>query len=828
MADLAYALRLLVKAPGFTAVAVLVIGIGIGANTAIFTILNELVLRPRSGQADALVGVYSHDSTRPDSYRMFSYPNYVDIRDRGDLFDGLLAQTLTMVGVPEGEGTRRVLAAVISSNYFDTVGVRLAAGRPFTIDEERPGAAPVAIVTYARWVREGRDPAFLGRSIRLNAEDYTVIGVAPEGFTGTMAFLSADVYLPLGRFDSVVGDRFKNNGRGLNDRSNAGLGLAGRVKAGLSEADVAARLAALSRQLAADYPAENANQELTVSPLPRVGAGSTPQTNAPLAALTSFLLGLSGTVLIIASLNIANMLLARATARRREVALRLALGASRSRVIRQLLTESVLLAALGAGVGLLLSIWATRALAASVGAAVPFTLTLRTTPDLAILAATAVFAAISAIAFGLWPALRLSRRNLVGDLSGRDGGAPDTSRLFGSRNLMVVGQVALSLALLTAGGIFARTTLHASTTRPGYAYDPLLLASVDTTLAGFDDARRRMAYAGILERLRALPGVERATLASTVPFGDSIESGTFEAVGAAGRQPVRARAYRIIGAEYFATLGLRMIAGREFTRAEEESADAPRVAIVDDAFARQLFPGQDPIGQTIRAARAGGPAGADPPMVIVGLAPPLREEMLDAAPVAHVYVPFGRQERAAMHAIVRMAPGRDPATGLTAVRSDIRAVAPELPVLALTTLQAFHDNSLELWALGLAAQLFSAPAAMALIIAAIGVYGVKSYVVSQRTRELGIRMALGARPRDVLALVLRDGAWLAGAGIALGVPIAVGVSFVLQSVFVDVGGFDAVVLGASTAVLGVAAAVATFLPARRATRVQPITALRAE
>jgi predicted permease len=829
MADLASALRLLRKTPGFTLIAVFVVGIGIGANTAVFTMVNELVLRPRSGRADALVGVYSHDRTRPDSYRMFSYPNYVDVRERSDLFEGLLAQTFTMVGTPDGDGTRQMLAAVVSANYFDTIGVRLAAGRPFTADEDRPGARPVAIVTHARWMREGGDPALLGRTIRLNGEDYRVVGVTPEGFTGTMALLSADVYLPLGRFDSVVSDRFKNNGRGLGDRANEGLVLAGLVRDGLTDDVVAARLDVLSRQLAAEHPAENANQLLTASPLPRLGGGPTPQTNAPLTALTSLLLGLSGVVLVIACLNVANMLLARATARRREVALRLALGAGRARVIRQLLTESLLLSALGAGVGLLLSLWTTRALAASIGSALPFTLSFRTTPDAAILAATAGLAAISAVAFGLWPALRLSRRDLVADLSGRDGGAPATARRFSARNVMAIGQVALSLALLTAGGIFARTAQQAASTTPGYDYDRLLLASVDTTLARLDDGRRRATYAGILDRLRTTPGVERVTMASTLPFGDSIDSATLEAVGDGGRAPVRARAYRIVGADYFATLGLRMVRGREFTRAEELSAEAPRVAIVDEAFARQLFDGRDPIGQLIRVARSNdSSSGPGEPMEIVGVAAPLREELLDRAPVPHVYVPFGREGRAGMHVLVRLTPGRDAAAALEDVRVALRSVEPDLPVLALATLQGFHDRSSELWALRLGARVFSGLAVVALVIAAIGVYGVKSYVVAQRTREIGIRMALGARPRDVLRLVLREGVLLTGAGVAIGVPLAALVAGALRSVFVDVGGFDGVVVGVSTAILVVAATVAAAVPARRATRVQPVIALRTE
>jgi len=828
--DLAYALRMLARAPGFTALAVLVVGIGIGANSAIFTLVNELALRPRSGNADALVGVYSHDRSTPDSYRPFSYPNYVDVRDRSDLFDGLLAQTFTMVGTPEGDGTRRSLAAVVSSNYFDTIGVRLAAGRTFTPDEERPGAPAVAIVTHGHWVREGRDPSFIGRTIRLNAEDYTVVGVAPEGFTGTMALLSADVYLPIGRYDSVVNDRFKNNGRGFTDRSNAGLVLAGRLKDGLSDEVVSARLDALSRQLAEEYPAENSNQAITVSPLARLGAGPSPQTNAPLTALTALLMGLAGTVLVIACLNIANMLLARATTRRRELALRLALGAGRARVVRQLLTESLVLAAAGGTLGLLLSFWTTRALATSMASGLPFTLTLRTTPDMAVLTVTAAFAAISAVAFGLWPALRLSRRDLVGDLKGRDADADGTPRRFGARNLMVVGQVALSLALLTAGGIFARTALDAASSTPGYTYDRLLLASLDTTLGRFDDDRRRSAYRDILEGLRATPGVERASLASTVSFGDSVDSRLLEAVGDSGRGPVRARSFRTVGADYFATLGLQMVRGREFTRTEEESPSAPRVAIVDEAFAREMFGSGDPIGQLIRVAPSPGDATSrsGEPMQIVGLAAPLREELLDRAPVPHVYVPFGRETRAGMYAIVRVAPGRNAADALDDVRLAIRSVEPDLPVLALSTLRAFHDRSTELWALRLGSRVFAGLALLALVIAAIGVYGVKSYLVSQRTREIGIRMALGARPGDVLRLVLRDGVLLTGVGVAIGVPLAALVSVALTSVFVDIGGFDGVVVGASTAILAAAAIAAAAVPARRAARVQPLVALRGD
>jgi len=827
-ADLSYAIRTFLKTPGFTAIAVLVLGLGIGANTAIFTLVNELLLRPLSGRASELVGVYRHDRVVPDSYQPFSYPMYLDVRDRSDLFDAVMAHTFTMVGTPAGEGMRRTLAAVVSSNYFDTLGVRLAAGRPFSIDEERPGARiPVAIATYARWMQEGRDPAFIGKPIRINAIDFNIIGVAPEGFTGTMALVSAEVYLPLGMFDTVVTDRFKNNGRGLGDRSNASVVIVGRVKPGMTDAVVSGRLDALSRQLEAAYPAEHKNLSLTASPLPRMSGGPRPQDNSPLVAFTALLLGLSGIVLVIACLNIANMLLARGSSRRKELALRLALGAGRARVVRQLLTESVLLAGAGAALGLILSMWTTRVLAASIAGALPFTVTFSSRPDALVLLATVGFAAVSTIAFGLGPALRLSRRDLVADLRDRTGEGASTGRRFGARNLLVVGQVALSLAMLTSGGIFARTALEAGMNNPGFNYDRLFVARLENALAGFDETRGRTVFGAVLDRLRSMPGVEAATFTSSMPFSDSVEGAMFEVVGDSTRQPVRARANRVIGADYFQALGLRMIRGREFTRAEESSVSAPRIAIVDEKFAAELFAGQDPIGQMIRAASDDSSARGEP-MEIVGVAPPLREELLDRGPVPHVFVPSGRNYRAAMFAIVRMKAADDPFATLEAIRQTIRSTDAGLPVVSLSTMAAFHSGSLELWALRAGGWLFTVLGFLALLLAGVGVYGVRSYVVSQRTREIGIRMALGASARDVLGLILRDGFRLTAVGIAIGVPLAMLVSLAFTQVFVDIGGLDAGVMAVATVVLVVAATIASGVPARRATKVQPLAALRAE
>lgn len=828
--DLHYGVRTFIKTPGFSLVAVVVMAMGIGANTAIFSIVNEMLFRPLSGQADELVGVYSHDRTVPDSHRAFSYPNYADIRANADVFDQLMAHTFAMVGTPAGDTTRRVFADVVSSNYFDTLGVRLAAGRPFSADEERPGARiPVVIVSYGWWKKENLDPAFIGKTIRLNAKDFTVIGVTPEGFTGTMALASGELYLPLGMFDEVVNDIFKNRRTGLGDRAHAALVLAGRLKPGVDQAAATARLDALSRQLEAAYPAENKNQQLTIHRLPRMSTSTSPQTDTGLNALAALLLGLSGIVLIIACLNVANMLLARGGARRKELALRLALGAHRMRVVRQLLTESLLLALCGAALGLAFSYWATRTLAASLASAMPLPITFNTSPDAAVLIATMAFAALATIASGLGPALKLSRRDLVTDLKelGTEGGV---GRRFGPRNLMVIGQVALSLALLTAGGIFAQTAITASRANPGYSYDRLLLASIDGSLAGFDETRGRAVYRTLLERVRSISGVVSATIASTVPFGDMHEGELVERVGArSGEGPINVGTKRVIGAEYFATLGLTLIRGREFTRAEEESAEAPAVAIVDEAFARAVFPDEDPIGQLIRIAeRPGEPSGEErPPMQIVGVARPIREEMLEEAK-AHVYVPFGRNYRGIMHVQAKLAPGVDERAAIAALRRAIAVAEPSLPVLALSTMQGFHSRSLELWALRAGAGLFSALGGLALVLAVVGVYGIKSYVVSQRTREIGIRMALGATSNDVLTLVLRQGLFLTLAGLAIGVPLAALVSLAFTKVFVAVGGFDPAVVAVATAVLGAASMAASAIPARRATKVMPLRALRAE
>ena len=827
--DLRFGLRTFSKAPGFTAVAILVLALGVGANSAIFTVVNALILRPLSGRADELVGIFNYDRTVPDSYRAFSYPNYADIRDQAGVFDGLMAHMLGMVGVPAGDSTRRTFASVVSSNYFDTLGVALAAGRPFTPDEERPGArVPVVIVNYARWKQAGLDPNFLGSTVRINSEDVTIVGVAPEGFTGTMALLTTEMWLPLGMYDVVVNDRMRDKATGLDDRANHGLIVAGRVKRGIGDQVVQARLDAVARQLAAAYPAENKNLALSFSPLPRMATSTRPMDDGPLAALMGLFLALSGGVLLVACLNIANMLLARGTARRKEIALRLALGAGRGQLVRQMLTEGMLLSIAGAVLGLVLSYAATRALAASLLSILPLALEFDPRPDARVLFATLGFAVASTLVFGLGPALKLSRRDLVTDLKDLGQDAGGSGRRFGGRNILVAAQVALSLTLLIAGGLFARAAVTASNSNPGFEYDGLVLASIDPSLRGANELRGRQIHREALERLRALPGVDAVSASSTVPFGDFQEGERVQRVGASSAGEPPEAAYRITASDYFRSLGLRMLRGREFTREEERSPAAPRVVIIDQVLAKKIFGDEDPLGQPITIVRRMNRGREiDPePLQVVGIAPPIREAVVDPAPTEHLYVPSGRHYRGEMLLTIRASQPAAQASVLPVVRQALRGVDPDLPVLDLKTMRAFHQSSIGLWVLRAGGYMFTLLGMLALLLAVVGIYGLRSYVVAQRTREFGIRMALGADASSVRRLVLREGLQVCLVGLLAGLPLAVGVAQAMIGLLNRIGGVDPMVFSVAAAILGSAALVASYIPARRATAIAPIEALR--
>jgi predicted permease len=835
--DLRFAVRSFAKTAGFTGLAILVLAIGIGANTAMFSVINAIMFKPLSGRAGELVGVFSRDRIKPDAFRGFSYPNYIDLREQsGDVFAGLMAHMFAMVGEQAGDSTRRAFVSLVSANYFATLDVPLAAGRTFTADEERPGAqVPVVIVGYNRWRDAGFNPSFVGSQLRINALDFTVVGVAPQGFTGTMALVAPEMWLPLGMFDVVVNDMFKTRGTGLSDRTNHALVVAGRLRPGLSEARATERLDVMARRLEDAYPAENKAQTLLVNKLPRMSTSTSPQSDSGIAVGSALLMSLAAVVLLIACLNIANMLLARGAARRKEIAIRLAVGGARRRVIRQLLTEALLLSIVGAAAGLLLSFWSTGLLFGTLAPILPLTITFEPTPDMNVLMVATGLAVVATVLFGIGPALRSSRVDLVDDLKGSAASGVGVKTLrFSARNLLVVGQIALSLMLICSGGLFARAALAAAAADPGFAYDRLLLVSIDPAMAGYDTMRGRETHRAVLERLRSLPGIDAVATTSTVPFGEFHESMPVEVVGgpasaAEGRSPT----YRIIGQDYFRALGLGMVRGREFSRVEEESASAPRVAIVDEVLARRLFPDREPLGQMIRVRRGDREVGSGndgEPMEIVGIALPIRDTLLGRTPEPSLYVPAGRNYRANISLHVRLREGSAAAenAALVAVREELARLDPRLPVLDLMPMRRFHERSLELWGVRTGGNVVISLGALALLLALAGVYGVKSYVVSQRTREFGIRAAIGARPGDVLWLVLRDGMWLTAAGLGIGLPLAALVGLGLSRLLYDVSPLDPLVFVAAPIALAVTATIAAWIPARRAMRVVPVTALRTD
>jgi predicted permease len=524
------------------------------------------------------------------------------------------------------------------------------------------------------------------------------------------------------------------------------------------------------------------------------------------------------------------MMLARGAARRKEIALRLALGSGRARVIRQLLTESLLLAAAGSVAGLLVAMWGASLLVASLASALPFVVMLDATPDIRVLAATAAFCVLGTVVSGLGPAWRVTRPDVLPDLKEQPA-QERTGRRWSLRNALVVGQIALSLALLTAAGLFMRGAVKAAITDPGFPLDGGAIANIDAGMAGYDEARGRDALRGILRRVRETPGVHSASFASLVAFGDFNEHCLAQKAGtvpaAAGQRDEGSHAVKtMVGADYFDTLRLPILRGRGFSSSEEESPGGPKVAILDEPAARELFGNADPIGQAVQCARE----NVQNSYTIVGLVNGVRHDLLDRRPVPHLYFPIGQHYRGNVYMHVRMAgPGQTFETAmLGTLRQVIRAADERVPLLQLRTLRQQRDGNLMLWAMNTGARLFSLFGGVALLLAIIGVYGVKSYVVSRRTREIGIRMALGATPSNVLWLVLREGLMLTLSGVGVGLLLAWGVARLLSGMLYEVSALDPLVFAVAPVILAASAMAASFVPALRATRVLPLTALRTE
>ena len=837
--DVRFGARMFRKNPWFTCAAVTVLALGIGANTAIFSLVNAFLLKPLVIRNPAeLVGCYSRDTGKA-SYRGFSYPDYAELRENGSAFSGLLAHNLAMVGLSEGDTTRRVFADIVSANYFTTFGVPLFQGRSFTPEEERPASAiPVAIVSYSYWKKTGADPQLLGKNVSINSRIYTVVGIASEGFTGTTAMISPELYLPLGVYEMAVND-FEGVGRALAARSNHDLILVGRLRPGVSQKSADALLATAASQLARAYPEDDKDQTFMVRPLPRMGISTEPVSDSDLMIPAILLLAVAGVVLLIASLNVANMMLARGTTRGKEVAIRLALGGSRADIVRQLLVEGFLLALAGGVAGLAVAYWSTGALVRSMARLAPIDLVYSAGPDTRVLFATIGFCVLSTILFGLGPAWNLAGWNLFAGLKIGDRADFQANRrrgIFARRNVLVMGQISLSLMLLSAAGLFIRSSVQAARVEPGFRVSGEMLAEVDAGLAGYEETRGWETYRAVVDRLQAIPGVESVSLAATVPFGMISLGKTVQrssdarssAAGSANSAPEVACRYNIVSGGYFQTMGIPLQRGRAFTSADAAGAKFS-VAILDQAAAEKLWPGGDAVGKNVRLVSDGGNKSAVDAEV-VGVVANIQESVIGTQRPPHIYVPFGQayQSDTNIHLMTSAQDAHAEARLLETVRNEIRAVDPHLPVLALKTLRMHMDSSFDLWIVRTGARMFVIFGSVALLLAAIGLYGVRAYTVAMRTREIGIRMALGARASDALRMMLREGMVLFGIGAGVGLVLSLPVGKVLSSLLYRVDSFDPVVLTLAPALLAAVSFVACYIPARRAARLDPMVALRDE
>ena len=813
--DIKYGARLLLRSPGLTAVAALSLALGIGANTTIFTVVNAVLLNPLPVKdSSRLVSVFTADERNAGAFGAFapmSRPNFEDLRAKNDTMSGMicagfLALNLSGRGEPE-----QVFGEIVTGNYFDVLGAPFVLGRGFRgAEDEKPGADPTVVLAHGVWQRRfGGRPDIVGDTITVNGRAFTVIGVTGEGFRGTTTLGGPELWVPFGVYRDVTSGFLLEN---WDSRRALLFQVHGRLKDGVSVDQARSNLAAIAKGLEEQFPTDNRDRTTSVVPLSESTINPGFRENMVLAG--SLLMGIVGLVLLIACGNVANLLLARATARRQEIAVRLSLGAGRGRLIRQLLTESVLLAALGGLGGILVAVWARNALWAF---RPPFLQenALDLQFDSAVIVFTVVVSMATGILFGLAPALQSSRPDLVTELKERTS-VPSGAQWYSLRNLLVVGQVGLSFIALASAGLFLRSLGNAQQIDPGFDANRLMILGVSPGTNGYDEPRGRELYRRIIEHASAVAGVESVTIATAVPL---FNGGFARTVFKDGQDTSNPRAGRLtqlnqVTPGYFRTLGLQIVRGREITDADRPGA--PLVAVINETMAKQYWENEDPIGKQFRFF--GDPA----PRQVIGIVKDSKYNFLGENPTPYLYTSLEQTYSPA--ATVHVRASGDPAAIMNTVRRELQQLEPSMPLLNVTTVRDVFDQAL--WAPRMGATLLGIFALLALLLASIGLYGVMAYTVTQRTRELGIRLALGARQQDVRNMVVRQGLMLAAAGVVIGLGIAFALARLVTNLLYGISGTDSVTFAVIPAVLLAVAALATYIPAWRASRVDPVVALR--
>ena len=808
IADIRYSVRSLLKNPGLTLAAVLSLGLGIGANTTIFTWVQAVLFRPIPVAADPGSLRIAAMENREGQSRSWSYPNFTDFRDRVTTMD-VVAQDDQTYSIAVDRTAEGAWGALVSGNYFEVMGVRAAAGRLFTAqDDVTPGGHPVAVISYSYWQRRfSGDAGVVGKQVTINNAPITIIGVAPEGFIGSFLGVSSAAWVPMAMQKEMMG------GDRMNQRGNGWFQSIVRLRPGVSQAQAQSEAASIMAQLAQEYKDSNDGRRLRIVQTWEAPFGAA-TVLAPILAVLSTLVAL---VLVIACANVANLLLSKAVSRRREVAVRLSLGASRMRLVRQLLTESMLLALVAGIGGIAMAYWTMDVIMAFVPPVdMPIDLGLRM--DGTTLLFALVVSTITGLVFGLAPALQASSSQTINALKeeGRAGsGGRTTGRL---RNALVIAQVAVCLILLVGATLFLRSFVAAQSLSPGFETDHVVTASVDMFASGYTGERHREFQRRALEAVEAVPGVRSVAFGTRVPLGFGGNSST--GIGVEGYTPRENEeiviSYTTVGPKYFETMGIPVREGREY--AESDSTNAQGVIVINEAMARRYWPTGGALGGQIRL---GGKTLAQ----VIGVVADSKYTSINERPLPQLFFPLARGEASTLRMFVRT--NGDPGPMVAEVRNAIRGLDATLPVYDARTLS--EHMQVAVFAQKMAANLLGAMGVLALLLAAIGLYGVMAYAVSQRTQELGIRLALGASPGSLLSMIVGQGMKLTAIGLTIGLVVALGAFGsigAVRTLLPGISPLDPLTFVVVPTVLASIALLASWIPGRRAGKVDPLVALR--
>ncbi|HKV37727.1 MAG TPA: ABC transporter permease [Blastocatellia bacterium] len=804
--DVRYAVRMLARNPGFTLIAIATLALGISVNTTVFTWVKGIVLKPLPGvqHSDRLVTLHGTMTGAGSRLISISYPDYVSYRDRNQVFSGVFAQNTLAMNLGGQGHPERVWGSLVSGNFFDVLGVKPVLGRTFLPEEDRvPSADPVAVISYGLWQRRfAGDPNLAGKSVLLNGKTFTIIGIAPRGFGGAVSGFALDVWVPMMMEPVLQGNS------SLDQRGNRWLSVMGRLRPGTTQDKAQANLETIAGDLANQYPQSNDHIGVRVFSL----LNDPQSAQAVLTPAISVLMAIVGLVLLIACANVANLLLARGAARQREIAIRLAIGAGRGRLVRQLLTESAVLALVGATIGVAVAFWATGLLLKVIpktGFNISFDLGVDTT----VLGFTLMITVFTTFIFGVIPALQTSRADVLPGLKDTSVAASGSPRKTRVRAAFVAVQVALSFVALVAAGLLIRTLRNTQNANPGFDPDNVAVASVDLFAQGYDQKKGLAFFDELEKRLRTAPGIASVALADKLPLrllGDTDRGASIEGYTPRAGEQISLE-FDVVSPDYFQTMKIPLVEGRAFTLHDDEKSQP--VVVINQTLARRYFGDNDPIGKTI---------GIGTRCQVIAIARDAKYYTMSEEDRPYMYLPLAQNYRPSMRIIARSA--GDSGIAISAITEEVRSLDANLPVFDVKTLT--EATGVSFVAQSIAGKFLTAFGALALVLAAIGLYGVMGYSVAQRRREIGIRMALGATSSDVLRLVISQGMVPVLVGVAIGTGGAAVAARLMSGLLYRVSPVDPLTFFAILVMSTITALMACYLPARRAIAVAPTEALK--